>query len=614
MLRIPIDDAAFKAYLEAFKRYQTQLGEQPDMWAEINERIIENVTVADALASAINRQIDNATRLGNVEERNVQRKHKERQEEETEQQRASKWRLTALGHVQELSRTSATITRGLSNFGNGGTGFQGLNGGVAKVAEVLGGALGGFGALLGSGLALAGGAVVAGYESNKRIVGEQIQASGIGARNIGRMESFRNVFGTQVGLDTDTGINSVANSLSPGSGEWTALQQLHIKPRKGESADEVYSDVIGRQYSLLKKYRNADGSPNLQALKALGAMSFGTDANALRNLDTKTPVEIRSLQQQALHGQDGNPLSDIEKNKKAMQSVTDAQQALSKAEDTATSVLSDLFTPALKEAVKALNGLSNIANHIVSLFPKSWNPSSAIPTIRHETDAERKAAEADPNNPRGKGLWGGLKTMWNSPWFSIHHEGDPMGGSPGGSGPTAAGAANAMLGKGASGRMAAIAAALKVHGFSDQAAMSAAAGVMAESNGGNPFAVNPNSGAFGIEQLLGDRKKNYFAMAANDKVDPTNLQEQVKFLAWELKGGDKGGHAVTTATDFAKALHAYVFDFMRPQGAHNEHLIDAIRDMQRGAAALAKAGIHIKIDNKTGAATAITANNVARAG
>jgi hypothetical protein len=100
---------------------------------------------------------------------------------------------------------------------------------------------------------------------------------------------------------------------------------------------------------------------------------------------------------------------------------------------------------------------------------------------------------------------------------------------------------------------------LKARGIPDHIARGAAAGAFAES-GGRLEAVNPKSGAMGFGQWLGSRKDELIRRYGPN---PTH-EQQLDFLAWELKGGDHGGKSVLAARDEVEALHHYIKDFMRP--------------------------------------------------
>lgn len=113
-----------------------------------------------------------------------------------------------------------------------------------------------------------------------------------------------------------------------------------------------------------------------------------------------------------------------------------------------------------------------------------------------------------------------------------------------------------------------------------------AAGIHAES-ASNPNAVNPTSGAYGIGQWLGPRKRELFRRYGNN---PT-LSEQLEFLTWELRGGDHGGARVLAQGDEAQVLRSYIVDFMRPaKGA------ETTGDLERGMAALGRGADPLPLD------------------
>lgn len=111
-------------------------------------------------------------------------------------------------------------------------------------------------------------------------------------------------------------------------------------------------------------------------------------------------------------------------------------------------------------------------------------------------------------------------------------------------------------------------------GFSVEQARGITAGILAES-GGNASAVNPTSGAYGLGQWLGPRKKELMRRYGPN---PTAAQ-QLEFLIWELKGGDKGGASVRKQVTSDGALLSYIYSFMRPGAG-------AVGDMSRGRAFL----------------------------
>lgn len=123
-----------------------------------------------------------------------------------------------------------------------------------------------------------------------------------------------------------------------------------------------------------------------------------------------------------------------------------------------------------------------------------------------------------------------------------------------------------------------IVSALTQRGIPESVARGVAAGIEAESRSSHTI-VNDSSGAFGLGQWLGPRKRELFRRYGSR---PTR-EQQLEFLAWELRGGDHGGAAVLAARSEQEALNAYIRRFMRPaEGA------ETTGDLRRGMAALGR--------------------------
>lgn len=136
----------------------------------------------------------------------------------------------------------------------------------------------------------------------------------------------------------------------------------------------------------------------------------------------------------------------------------------------------------------------------------------------------------------------------------------------------------------------------KGRGYSDAQARGIAAGIAAESNGGDHAAINPDSGAVGLGQWLGSRKAELLRRYGPN---PTR-QQQLEFLDWELRGGDAGGKAVLAATDERSVLDAYIRKFMRPAAG-----AETSGDLQRGTAALG-GPVDINVNNSDSVAQSAT--------
>ena len=113
-------------------------------------------------------------------------------------------------------------------------------------------------------------------------------------------------------------------------------------------------------------------------------------------------------------------------------------------------------------------------------------------------------------------------------------------------------------------------------GFSESSTQGILAGITAES-GGNYRATNAQSGAYGIGQWLGDRQRQFAKLFGHD-IHQSSLQEQLQYIVYELRHGERSaGAAIAGARTGGAALSAYVNRYMRPGAG-------AAGDIRRGLA------------------------------
>lgn len=125
------------------------------------------------------------------------------------------------------------------------------------------------------------------------------------------------------------------------------------------------------------------------------------------------------------------------------------------------------------------------------------------------------------------------------------------------------------MGKGQHGAESEVYSFLRNKGLASNQALGITAALYAES-GLDPNAVNAKSGAYGLSQWLGGRKKELFRLYGNRP----NLQQQLEFLWWELNGGDPGGAAVLSQRGTGTAP-AMISRFLRPAKGY-----ETMRDMR----------------------------------
>lgn len=582
VLRIPIDDAAFKRYMEAFERYQSQLEEQPEKWADANEKVLEGVAANMALADAIGQSVAAAVRLGDTQERNAQRRKREAENSDVEEQRASGWRRKALDHVQELNRSASTAVRSFGGFAAGGKGAGGMFGMIADAGKGLGGDIGAVVSLIGHTLN-------AGYEINNAVSDKGMFARGIGA-TIGQQEGFHNNLGRYT--NTDQGIDAVMNARGSPD-QWWQFNSLGVHGYRGDKSNaQVYGDVLRSQVDLAKRNTH-NGVTDWFAADPRGASAFGTTHEDLNRL-MKAPDLDKAIKEAIAFK---TPLADKQIDA-ATKSVIAMDNLTTRLTDN-TQALTVSLSPQIDKLTSGMDKLIDITGKLYDLLSFNWFGNKG-------KDSKPPSVAGQIANQALLGPIGGTvaNMLGFDPIASVEHL---FGfGSGGGKASKSSSKNDVRVYKD-------MAAYLKRTGLSDAASMGAAAGAIAESHG-NPNAYNKNSGAFGIGQWLGARKKGLLAMAARDKVDPHNYYEQLKYLAWELHGGDAGGKAVMGAGSVDAALKAYVYKFMRPQGKHNEHLADAIADVNRGSnvANAANVTVKVQVSAPPGHQTAVSTNSAAK--
>ena len=571
--------------MEAFQRYQEQLKEQPDMWAETNSEVLQGIAANLSLADAIGEAVSAAIRLGDAERRNDQARRKNAQDEDAEQTRASSWRRKALDHVQELNRSASTAVRSFSGFAAGGKGAGGMFGMLADAGKGLGGDIGAITSLIGHTLN-------AGYEINNAVSDKGLFARGIGA-TIGQQEGFHNNLGRYT--NTDQGIDAVMNARGSPD-QWWQFNSLGVRGYRGDKSNaQVYGDVLRSQVELAKRNTH-NGVTDWFAADPRGASAFGTTHEDLNRL-MKAPDLDKAIKDAIAFK---TPLADKQIDA-ATKSVVAMDNLTTRLTDN-TQALTVSLSPQIDKLTSGMDKLIDITGKLYDLLSFNWFGKKSDKPGKSPSVAGQIANQAllGPVGGTIANLLGFDPIQTATDWF---------GGGGGGGGKDSKGSSS----KNDVRVYRDIAAYLKRTGLSDAASFGSAAGAIAESHG-NPNAYNKSSGAFGIGQWLGKRKQGLFAMARRDHVDPRNYYEQLKYLAWELHGGDAGGKAVMGAGSVDAALKAYVYKFMRPQGKNNEHVADAISDVNRGSNVVRAANVqvNVKVSAPPGHQTAVSTNSAAK--
>lgn len=605
ILTIPVDDAAFKRFLDTFAKYQSQVKAQPEIWKDSADAIGVAVAAGAAFSAELSHQgeetrkliADEAARDRALSEAARKRK-KEAEEVRKAEKEAHERRKLMIDQTREFGRTLADRAQQVAKLG------------VGFAAGMLGG-MWGLETLASSAATDRRTAVSMGTTMSKRQ-------------------------GLQIGMapyyDADTVLGNVADTQNDPSKQ-AAYAMLGVNPN-GDAAD-VGVNVMK---ALRRLYQQDHGNKAL--LEAQGAFQFAPYEQLRSNADgTDARYNQRSADALKLNGlsmANGTAWQDfmlklnlagagIENTliKKLSDLEPKLEDVVVQFGNLAVKVLDNVDWDALgkgiksfgdeissPEFLKSMNQFVGDIEYIAAHLP-SWDTTKDV-TIGAGAGAAAGftiGAFGGPIGMAGGALLGGIGGylankignalgLGSKPDASV---GTPLGAPAGGGAPLPAASAWAPTSSGGS-----LADRFAAMGASSVAAQGIAAGISAE---GGSLGASAN-GAFGIGQWRGARKSALFAKYGQH---PT-LDQQIAFLWSELKGGDIGGPSVLAARSFDEALHAYVYNFMRPQGAHNEHAQDAVADIRRGRRVLANpqgnrsAANTIHVKNSTGQSVAVTGN------
>jgi len=124
ILRVPIDDEAFKSFLKTFEKYRTQLKEQEGDWGDVNDAVVATVASNAALANEMERQVS-ALKDANIQEEErdrradkMERRHRQnakdrdKREEEVQQRRKR-----SIQFIKEQAQVVSGAARSFASWG-----------------------------------------------------------------------------------------------------------------------------------------------------------------------------------------------------------------------------------------------------------------------------------------------------------------------------------------------------------------------------------------------------------------------------------------------------------------------------------------------------------------
>ncbi|GGN49323.1 hypothetical protein GCM10011349_19850 [Novosphingobium indicum] len=343
---------------------------------------------------------------------------------------------------------------------------------------------------------------------------------------------------------------------------WSWRQAMRGVGGKDGDADAALQSIQRLRMSYQLGTLGADQSGALARLGISGGdLRSGNPGDILRKLsaaqDRMNPQLFASLMQQIglngpvtyflMKGQDA-----VEKLLSKYEESADQQEELAKKTEDLQQQVADLNAKIQSALVPVLIRVADGLDKLVSLLPGGGS-------VGHNNSEGRKVVWEDKtfgglftlyaDKPQGKGAGVDPFTMAENmvkgfTGMPVNLDPRKMGQGPAGS---------------TAGNEATIYQFLRGKGLAHAQSLGIMAALHAESNL-NERAVNPTSGAYGINQWLGSRKKTLMAKYGPN---PT-LKQQLDFLWWELNGGDHGGDDVLAEKSSRGAARAMISKFLRP--------------------------------------------------
>lgn len=279
ILTVPVDDAAFKRFLDTFKKYQATLKEQPEMWKSMAGGVDGVAVAAAVMTEEIIRQTEETKKLTTEEEKReriaqdaARRRKKEHDDDDRRDKKAHDARKRQIDQVREYGRTVSNTVSGFGKWAAGG-GVMGAVGGAGEAAMGLG-ALGVAGAAVGGLLAAVAAGGGAAYLANSVAGNRRQTAIGLGTTP-GKVQGYENA------LKYDFDVDSALDKMSKMQNDPAALSMwgmAGITNPKGTDTAELL-----KKYALYARSQWIKDGQNTALAEAHGyGKVFGV--NELRNM------------------------------------------------------------------------------------------------------------------------------------------------------------------------------------------------------------------------------------------------------------------------------------------------------------------------------------------
>lgn len=412
ILTIPVDDSAFRKFMQAFKKYQDGLKDQPDIWNDVNKSVTDLVSISSDLANSIEKQSEATKSLADEEDkrdRKLQDASRRRKAENEDLRRrdeeSARRRKEAIQQVKDYAAATGGHIGNLGAWAGGGghigelaqSASSGIGGASGAAGDILAGTavgtiVSGIGAAIAGAVAGVGIAATAAYGSNKYAANMYRRAGGMGVTP-GQLEFAEN--NQQRYYDVDQAIGSIA-SMQRRPHMWNTFGLLGLNPRNANTSNLTNEAVIRARRLFMKQGQNLD------LAEQEGLTSF-LSPDALIRLAGTPEAKLRASMKR------GDDLSKYGITDKTGSASADFVAAM----DNATSVIKDKLLNSLGSLDPALTKVTDDFTKLSTAMEKKNvsgenGPKSLIDNLQSPGESRLNAAEQAAANwvgDKAKGLY-----------------------------------------------------------------------------------------------------------------------------------------------------------------------------------------------------------------
>lgn len=367
ILTIDVDDARFKAYLELYKKYESQLAEMKGAWTGAGE--------ATAEAGAATSEMTDALAAGAASAALI---------------------VTAIEKAGGAAERTAAATKSMADHAKSFSGS--LASGAGSLATFLTGAIG---ATIATGTA----ALYAVDRLSKTVSGQLFAAQGLGI-SVGQMQAFDTNFGTRlVGSDFLSNVQGVRSDLTQ---QWQ-FSQLGIPESEVKTADDatLSIDVIKKAQELW--HEAGPGGHNQQWMAAHGLTGFLGSGEAgfeawQRIGRYHNGQDVAGYEAQ--YGKDVPTMGGTDKQMKDWQDLAvQFKRTGDQIEASFTRGLSPLL-PVMTKLAQAAGDTAVAVQHIAEMLDKAFQPGAAGSPGAPGSGPQNPGLTPPGETPPSEGGWG----------------------------------------------------------------------------------------------------------------------------------------------------------------------------------------------------------------